>query len=76
MKYWLSHLPLEVWVDCYRYPGISREQMGQIVDLIGNYKYGEYMQFYLHDWGKRMLKPIYFHQPVNLFNNKSIKSQI
>ena len=58
MKYWLSHLPLEVWVDVFRYPIYSwttRKELGEIVDQIGNRKFAEFLQFYLHDWGKRML---------------------
>ena len=65
MKYWLSHLPLEVWVDCYRYPWISREELGQIVHRFGNRKFAEYLQFYLHDWGKRKINGVKFNQVVN-----------
>ena len=62
MKYWLSHLPLEVWVDVYRYPWITREELGRIVDRFTNRKYAEYLQFYLHDWGKRTMGCIGFDQ--------------
>ena len=62
MKYWLSHLPLEVWVDVFRYRGINRRKLGQIVDRIGNHKFAEYLQFYLHDWGKHKLNELYFDQ--------------
>ena len=55
MKYWLSQLPLEVWVDVFSFPWISRKEFGQIVDKIGNYQFVEFMQFYLHDWGKLTL---------------------
>ena len=55
MKYWLSHLPLEVWVDVFCYSWISREELGRIVDRFGNRKFAEYLQFYLHDWGKHTL---------------------
>ena len=58
MKYWLSHLPLEVWVDVFCYPWISRRELGTIVDEFGNHTFAEYLQFYLHDWGKRMLSDL------------------
>ena len=60
MKYWLSHLPLEVWVDVYRYPWITREELGKIVDKFRNHKFAEYLQFYLHDWGKQKLNDLRF----------------
>ena len=62
MKYWVSHLPLEVWVDVFSYPWISREAMGRIVDKIGNYQFAEFLQFYLHDWSKHSLQHVRFHQ--------------
>ena len=68
MKYWLSHLPLEVWVDCYRYPWISREELGRIVDRFRNRKFAEYLQFYLHDWGKHKLEGLHFTHQVLHFN--------
>ena len=67
MKYWISHLPLEVWVDVFSFPLMSREEMGRIVDKIGNFKFAEYLQFYLHDWGKQKLDRFKFDQ-VNLFD--------
>ena len=30
MKYWLSHLPLEVWVDVFCYSWISREELAEL----------------------------------------------
>ena len=72
MKYWLSHLPCEVWVDVFRYPGKSRIELGRIVDRFRNRKFVEYLQFYLHDWGKRTLNRVEFDQ-VTLSSN--LKSQ-
>ena len=40
--------------------------MGKIVDRIGNHKYGEYMQFYLHDWAKRKLNYAEFNQVIKI----------
>ena len=62
MKYWLSHLPLEVWVDvfCRLSWILSRTKLGKMADRIGNRKYAEYIQFYLHDWGKRKMNALYF----------------
>ena len=62
MKYWLRQLPLEVWVDIFSYPWISRKKLGQLVDKIGNRKFAEALQFYLHDWGKRKLKTLCFEK--------------
>ena len=74
MKYWLSRLPLEVWVDVFRLPGKSRQQLGQMVDRIGNYKFGEYLQFYLHDWAKRTLKIVRIDKVKILFKKQILKN--
>ena len=48
-------LPLEVWMDIFCYPCISRKEFGRIIDRIGNFKFAEHAQFYLHEWGKRTM---------------------
>ena len=48
-------LPLEVWMDIFCFPWITRRDFGQIVDKIGNFKFAEHAQFYLHEWGKRTM---------------------
>ena len=55
-------LPLEVWMDIFCFPWITREQFGQLVDKIGNFKFGEHAQFYLHEWGRRTLGSLKFKQ--------------
>jgi len=56
MNYWLSYLPLEVWVEVFCYPWIRREELARIVHRFCNRKFTEYLQFYLHDWGRHGLK--------------------
>ena len=48
-------LPLEVWMDIFCFPWISREEFGKIVAKIGNFKFAEHAQFFLHEWGKHTL---------------------
>ena len=53
-------LPLEVWMDIFVFPWISREEFGLLVDRIGNFKFAEHAQFFLHEWGKRKLCNLFF----------------
>ena len=66
MKRWqiVYGLPLEVWVEIFSFPWITREEFGQLVDKIGNHKFGEHAQFFLHEWGKRklLMNTVYFQQ--------------
>ena len=55
-------LPLEVWMDIFVFPWISREEFGQLVGRIGNFKFAENAQFYLHEWGKRKLGKLHFKE--------------
>ena len=55
-------LPLEVWVEIFSYPWISRLEFGYFVARIGNFKFAEHAQFYLHEWGKHKLGSISFHK--------------
>ena len=68
-------LPLEVWMDIFGFPWISREEFGRLVcnreefgrlvDRIGNWKFAEHAQFYLHEWGNQMLCGLNFSQRVS-----------
>ena len=62
MKRWqiVYGLPLEVWMDIFCFPWISREKFGQMVDKIGNFKFSEHAQFFLHEWGRQKLDELYF----------------
>ena len=62
MKRWqiVYGLPLEVWVEIFSYPWINREKFAQIVDRIGNFKFTENAQFFLHQWGRRKLDKVHF----------------
>ena len=64
MKRWqiVYGLPLEVWVDIFSHPWITRAEFGQLVDQIGNFKFAEHAQFYLHEWGRRTLGKVVFDQ--------------
>ena len=53
-------LPLEVWMDIFVFPWITREEFGKLVEKIGNFKFAEHAQFYLHEWGKRKLVRLSF----------------
>ena len=55
-------LPLEVWMDIFVFPWNTRKELGQLVHKIGNYKFAEHAQFYLHEWGKRTLGEVHFHK--------------
>ena len=55
-------LPLEVWMDIFCFPWITRKEFGRIVDRIGNFKFAEHAQFYLHEWGKHKLGRLCFDQ--------------
>ena len=55
-------LPLEVWMDIFGYPWITRQQFGQLVHKLGNRKFAEHAQFYLHEWGKRKLPDVCFNE--------------
>jgi len=57
MKLALRYIPTEVWVDvfCFAFPLSSRPRLGRLVDRIGNYNFSEFLQFYLHEWGKHEL---------------------
>ena len=48
-----------------------------MVDKIGNRWFGEQLQFYLHEWGKHTLNPLYFKPQVlhNLIKFEIIKIQ-
>ena len=59
MKPALRWIPIEVWVDIFCFAWIARWKLGEIVDQIGNAKFAEYLQFYLHDWVKRTLNPLH-----------------
>ena len=61
MKLALRWIPTEVWVDVFRYRGKSRKELGEIADKLGR-KFAEFLQFYLHEWGQRMLGDLYFHE--------------
>ena len=54
-------LPLEVWMDIFCFPWISRANFGRIIDRIGNFKFAEHAQFYLHEWGRRTLDMNWMH---------------
>ena len=56
MKLALRWIPSEVWMDIFTFPWISREDMGNIVHKIGNRQFAEFLQEYLHKWGKQTLK--------------------
>ena len=62
MEKWMIvyFLPLEVWMDIFVYPWITRKEFGQLVHGIGNFKFAEHAQFYLHEWGKRKLGGLHF----------------
>ena len=56
-------LPLEVWMDILVFPWIGqfpnwredndkRKNIGPLVTEVGNHKFAEILQFYLHDYGK------------------------
>ena len=64
MKRWqiVYGLPLEVWVDIFSYPWITRKEFGQLVERIGNWKFAENAQFYIHEWGKRKLGDLTFEK--------------
>ena len=65
-------LPLEVWMDIFVFPWISRQKFGQLVAKIGNFKFGEHAQFYLHEWGKRSLGDVEFNKVnFNYLHNKN-----
>ena len=53
-------LPIEVWMDIFCFPWIKRKDFGQLVDKIGNSKFAEHAQFYLHEWGKHKLGNLIF----------------
>ena len=59
MKPALRLIPTEVWVDVFRYPWITRKELGRIVHRFRNRKFAEFLQFYLHDWGKQTLNKVY-----------------
>ena len=63
MKPALRLIPLETWVEVFSFPWIEREELGKIVDrFFRNRKFAEFLQFYLHDWGKHTLKHFYIQQ--------------
>ena len=72
MKPALQFIPTEVWVDVFRYPGKSRKELGEIVDQIGNRKFAEFLQFYLHEWGKRTLSEVYLEQVYQILNKPNL----
>ena len=77
MKRWqiVYALPLEVWVEIFSFPWISREEFGQIVDIIGNFKFAEHVQFYLHEWGKQKLGGIHIDKVwISNSNKMSLKA--
>ena len=39
---------------------ITLEELSRIVDRYRNRKYVEYLQFFLHDWGKQKLNSLFF----------------
>ena len=55
MKPALRWIPTEVWVDIFRYPWINRKELGRIVHKFRNCKFAEFLQFYLHEWGKQKI---------------------
>ena len=55
-------LPLEVWMDIFVFPWITREEFGQLVHKIGNFNFAEHAQFFLHEWGKRTLGKVVFDE--------------
>ena len=47
-RWWIVYLlPLEVWMDIFSFPWISRRVLGQLVDQTDNFKYAEHAQFCL-----------------------------
>ena len=65
MKPGLAILPLEVWADVLVFPWISREELAQIVDKIGDRKFAEKLQFRLHDMGKQTLRYLNIQKDVS-----------
>ena len=60
---WIVYLlPLEVWMDIFVFPWITREDFGQLVPKIGNFKFAEHAQFYLHEWGRHKLGNLTFNE--------------
>jgi len=50
--------------------------LGRIVDRFRNRKFVEYLQFYLHDWGKQKLNCWLCFDKVYSIENNSLKPQI
>ena len=71
MKRWqvVYALPLEVWVEIFGFPWISREEFGRLVDRIGNFKFTEHAQFFLHEWGKHKLGRLSIDKVLLIIDN-------
>ena len=67
MKPALCWIPTEVWVDVFSYPWISRKDLGQIVDKIGNSYIAEILQYCLHDRGKQTLGTMILYEVFYLY---------
>ena len=74
MKSALQFIPTEVWVDVFRYPGKSRKELGEMADKLGH-KFAEFLQFYLHEWGKRTLKTLWLYEVFTMqyFEKNNLK---
>ena len=60
MKPMLRYLPTEVWMDVLVYLFMIRTRLAQMGNRIGNRKFAEILQGFLHEWGKLTLDRIRF----------------
>jgi hypothetical protein len=62
-------LPLETWTEIFGF--LPRPQLAELVPEIGDWRFAEKAQYYLHEFGRITLGDLYIRRSISWINRKN-----